>query len=209
MSRGTVVRALEIVTNEGLAQRKQGLGTFVTQRALHRQPGFLLSFTDTVVAQGRSPGQQLLGLRWLDRSEALQFGCTEPALELSRLRFVDDTPWALHRSLIPRSVASQISILENGEENDELRARTFSLYESLQDSGFVVDSAEEMLKAKVAIASEARHLNIKRGAPLMSVYRRSFDMDSTLIELTEASYIGNLYSYDARLVRSAGVSELT
>ena len=39
VSRGTVVKALEVLHREGLAQRRQGVGTFVSRPALHRMPG--------------------------------------------------------------------------------------------------------------------------------------------------------------------------
>lgn len=111
VSRGTVVRALHVLLKEGLAQRRQGVGTIVSRPALHRMPGFLLGFSETVRQQGRIPTHQVVDQSELTRAQALQYGCDEPALMLHRIRLVDGVPWAIHRSLIPRAVAEKVPAL--------------------------------------------------------------------------------------------------
>src|SRR5579863_9876500 len=45
VSRFTVARAVEILVDEGLFTRRQGLGTFVAPPHLKRTPNYLASFT--------------------------------------------------------------------------------------------------------------------------------------------------------------------
>lgn len=86
VSRDTAVRAIEQLVSEGLVQRRQGVGTFVTRTSLHRQPGFLLSFSETIRAQGWIPSQQFQYIKKIDRARASQLGCPEAGVELFRLR---------------------------------------------------------------------------------------------------------------------------
>lgn len=207
VSRGTAVRAIEVLLQEGLAQRRQGVGTFVARPSLHRQLGFLNSFSETVSEQGGVPSHKLLSERRLSRKEAMQFGCDEAAHELHRLRLVDGVPWALHRCLIPASVAGAVP--ELGEASPVRReAPDFSLYRALEAAGFTVDHAEELLQARAATADEARLLEMEPGAPLMMVHRKSFDATGRLLELIEAIYNAESYTYEARLVRRRDVTRI-
>lgn len=207
VSRGTVVRALETLLREGLAQRRQGVGTFVNRPALHRRPGFLLGFSETVLKQGRLPSQRLLEMHRFTRSHALQYGCDEPAVMLHRVMLVDDIPWAIHRCLVPQSVADNVPALGN-DGYLERQALHFSLYRSLNDAGYVIDHAEEQVQARLASADEAKLLEIELPAAVILVHRKSFDPNGRLLELIEAIYLGESYTYAARLVRAYGISEI-
>ena len=202
VSRGTAVKAIELLAREGLAQRRQGLGTFVVHPSLHRQPGVLLSFSASVREQGGIPGQRILEKKHLKRAEALQFGCSESAIKLVRLRSMDEAPCAIHRTIIPDSITQQIPELAQDAPNDVLYQPQFSLYSAFAAAGFEVVTADELLKAQVATASEARLLETKKGAALMMVHRKSFDASGQLLDLTEALYLGDFYAYEARIVRT-------
>src|SRR6187402_1845321 len=104
VSRGTVVRAIEILLQEGLAHRRQGDGTYVSRPSLHRQPGFLTGFSRAVRDQGHMPSHRVLAVKSLSPTEAQQYGCGTAAIRLSRLRLVDGTPWAIHNSVIPEQI---------------------------------------------------------------------------------------------------------
>lgn len=205
VSRGTVVRAIEILLDEGLAQRRQGLGTFVARPSLRRQPGILASFSASVQEQGRVSTQQLLGVKNLSRAQAMQFGCGTAALQLQRLRVVDGVPWAIHKCLVPEDIAATVPAL-NGSNRALLSAPNFSLYAALEEAGHVVASAEEILRARVATAQEAATLQIPKTSALMTVHRKSYDEDGRLLELVEADYVGELYTYEARLLRPRSLS---
>ena len=221
ISRGTAVRAIEQLVAEGLAQRRQGVGTFVTRTSLHRQPGFLLSFSETVRAEGRTPSQQVRYLRNIDRSRAIQFGCLEAGVELFRLRLVDGTPCATHRSILPRKVARQLPALNHrpGLEPDrsgsprsgcgegELEHPSFSLYRALEGAGFHIDSGKEWLRARLASEEETRLLRMPASAAVMVVLRKSFDRQGQLLESVEAVYRGDSYVCELNLKKVLGKPE--
>ncbi|MEM8815278.1 MAG: GntR family transcriptional regulator [Pseudomonadota bacterium] len=206
VSRGTVVKALDVLLEEGLAQRRQGVGTFVSRPALHRMPGFLLGFSETVRKQGRKPTHKIVARRQLTRAEAMQYGSDEPAYLLHRIRLVDDAPWAVHRSLVPLSVASQVPAFDS--DTAILEQQNFSLYEALSQAGFTIDHADEAVNARLATEEEAKLLAIDLPAAVMSVHRKSYDPNGRVLELIEAVYLGDCYTYDARLVRAHGLSQV-
>lgn len=205
VSRGTALRALEQLLGEGLAQRRQGVGTFVSRPALHRMPGYLLGFSETVRKQGRIPSHRLVAHHRLTRAQALQYGCGEPALFLHRVRLVDGAPWAVHKSLIPLAIAEKVPAL--GEER-AMAAAEFSLYAALGEAGFTIDHADETVNVRLATAEEAKLLQIKLPSPVMLVHRNSFDPNGRLLESIEAVYLGECYTYETRLVRAHGLIEL-
>jgi GntR family transcriptional regulator len=55
VSRFTVTGALEILVDEGLIRRRQGLGSLVAPPALVRASSYLSSFTEAVEAQRLRP----------------------------------------------------------------------------------------------------------------------------------------------------------
>ncbi len=210
VSRGTVVRAFDILLREGLAQRRQGVGTFVACQSLHRKPGYLLSFTTGVHQQGRTASQQFIKMAPLARKDAIQFSCDEAAIILERLRLVDDIPWAIHKHIIPDSVASRIDELQidAGQPHAALlEEASFSLFDAFQEAGLVVDHADEILRARVADKWEAEHLQVNKGDAVMLVHRKSFDAKGRLLEITEGTYRGESYTYEAHLVSPHSLTE--
>lgn len=200
VSRGTVVKAIDVLLAEGLLQRRQGVGTFVSRPALHRSPGYLLGFSETVRRQGRVPTHRLIDHRELDRNEALQFGCDEPALLLERIRLVDGMPWAIHTTLVPMRLAANIPALT--APDSLVAGPDFSLYQAFDEANLEIEHADETINVRLASPEEAKHLGVELPSAVMLVHRRSFDERGYLVEAIEAVYLQDCYTYDARLVRS-------
>lgn len=110
----------------------------------------------------------------------------------------------MHRSIIPEAIADNLEAL--GDSGEALRNDPeFSLYRSLEAGGFKVVEAQERISARLADREEAKHLKVKRPAPVMVIFRRSYDATGRLVEAVEAVYLSDFYSYDVRLVASHGV----
>ena len=206
VSRGTVVKALEVLLAEGLAQRRQGVGTVVSRPALHRMPGFLLGFSETVRGQGRTPSHRLVGRRELSRAQAMQYGCDERALMLNRVRLVDGVPWAIHESVIPLAVAEKVPALT--ADGAQVQEPGFSLYQAFSDAGLVIDHADEVVNGRLATAEEAELLEIERPSAVMVVHRKSYDPGGRLLESIDAVFLGDCYTYEIRLARAEGLAEV-
>ena len=218
VSRGTVVRAVDELQQEGLIHRRQGVGTFVTRPSLHRKPGFLQSFSETVRRQGMTPTHKLIEHRALTKDEAAQYGCNEAATLLKRIRFVDSVAWAIHTAIVPDRIVVQTPEISSDTTSAETASTytkpkhqpnvgdpEFSLYETLERANVKVDQAYEAINTRLATTEETVLLDTTEPCAVMLVHRRSVDSRGTLIELSEAVYLGECYTYDAHLVRSRGV----
>ena len=204
VSRGTVIKAMDILLSEGLLQRRQGVGTFVSRPTLHRMPGYLLGFSETVKRQGLAPTHHLVSTVELNRAEALQFGCDEPAVLFKRIRLVDEVPWAIHNTLVPLAVADKLDSVYG--PNSQMADAAFSLYQAFDEADLVIDHADEAINVRLATQEEAELLKIEHPSAVMLVHRTSFDQGDQLIEITEAVYLEACYTYDTRLMRSQGLS---
>ena len=203
VSRGTVVRAIEKLVADGIIHRRQGVGSFVARPSLHRQSGKLQSFTQSAFAKGLKSQQALIAFGRASNERARQFQCDTPAVYLERLRSIEGVPCAVHRSIIPETVASKLEALGDFGEvqrNDP----DFSLYRSLEAGGFKVVEAQERISSRLAGHEDAEHLRVEETAPVMVIFRRSYDATGRLVEAVEAVYLSEYYSYDVRLVASPG-----
>jgi GntR family transcriptional regulator len=199
VSRGTVVRAIEQLVIAGIVHRRQGDGSFVARPSLHRHPGNLLSFSESAASEGHRSSQTLLSVGEASAEQVREFQCDGPAVFLQRLRQIDGLPCAVHRSIIPMHVASQIEAL-NGTDPGALECGNFSLYEALDAAGFTVREAHERVTTRLASREECDLLNIEEPAPVMVVFRRSHGVSGRLVEAVEAVYHGGYYTYDMHLI---------
>lgn len=200
VSRGTVVRAIAELVSQGLVSRRQGSGSYVATRSLHRKAGQLLSFSETVRLDGHKTRQRLLDYRPAKPAEARQFTINEPAMTMRRLRYVDDTPCAIHASCIPISVCNRLAMLHPDADGGPA-APDFSLYEQFAQAGLVVHEARERVTARLASSHECDLLEIDTPGAVIVVMRLSYAENAELLEAVEAVYRADYYTYDAHLVR--------
>ncbi len=204
VSRGTVVRAIERLVADGIVHRRQGVGSFVARPSLHRQSGQLLSFSESASAGGLTSEQTLIAFGQASRERARQFQCDVPAVYLDRIRSIEGAPCAVHRSIIPGAVAGKVEALHDLE--DAARSDPgFSLYRALEAAGFRVVEAQERITSRLAGQEDARHMGVEATAPVMVVFRRSYDATGRLVEAVEAVYLSEVYCYDVRLVAPPSV----
>lgn len=200
VSRGTVVRAIAQLVDQGFVTRRQGAGSFVASRSLHRKAGQLLSFTETVRRDGHDTRQSLIEFRDAEPGEARQFGLSGPVKLLRRIRYVDATPCAVHGSLLPVWVCHRVAALDP-DNSKALKAPDFSLYRAFGDAGLDIREARERLTARLATAEECTLLDLRAPAAVIVVLRMSYVENGDLIEAVEAVYRADYYTYDAHLVR--------
>jgi GntR family transcriptional regulator len=200
ISRGTVVRAIEQLVRQGLVTRRQGAGTFVASRSLHRRAGHLLSFTESARLDGHSSQQELIGFTPVDQLTAIQFGISGPSMQLERIRMVDGVPCAIHRSMIPQSVCTRIQELR--EAGEALSRPDLSIYALFEKNGLRVEEASERVTARLATPEEASLLEVSQPAAVIVVFRVSKAGNGQIVEAIEAVYRSDFYTYDTHLVRS-------
>ncbi|HET7791791.1 MAG TPA: GntR family transcriptional regulator [Rhizobacter sp.] len=194
VSRITVRRAFEGLTQEGWLVRRQGSGNFVGTR-VEKNFAKLTSFSEDMRARGSRPHSV-----WLKRTqgtvspeEALKLALSPGATvyRFHRLRYADDAPMAIEIATI---VASCLPSLESVGD---------SLYQALEAQGNRPVRALQRLRALLLNAEQARLLNAREGDAGLLVERLGYLPDGRAIELSQSFYRGDMYDFIAEL--NAGV----
>ncbi|MET0540745.1 MAG: GntR family transcriptional regulator [Variovorax sp.] len=194
VSRITVRRAFEGLTQEGWLVRRQGSGNFVGSR-VEKNFAKLTSFSEDMQARGSRPHSV-----WLKRThgtvspeEALKLALSPGATvyRFHRLRYADDAPMAIEIATI---VSSCLPSLESVDT---------SLYQALEAQGNRPVRALQRLRALLLNAEQAHLLNAREGDAGLLVERLGYLPDGRAIELSQSFYRADMYEFIAEL--NAGV----
>lgn len=202
VSRGTVVRAMDVLERQGIIRRVQGRGTFVLGRPALRPASQLVSFTAHVEASGRVPGGDLLGWRQTTWSAGdllhRPFEAGTRLVEFSRLRTIDAVPVGIHRVIVTADLADIVGLPERLDRRDD-----FSLYAAMAASGVHLGRSDEQFSAVLATHDEASLLDTDEPCPLLRVERHTFDLVGRPIEVVDARYHSERYTVTAESIRGA------
>ena len=160
VSRITVRKAIEILVEEGILVKKQGIGTFVANKRLTRNMGVFMGFSQTCESNGQKPGTRLLSASLIDPTatdeKVLGIGDNEKVIALRRLRLIDGVPAVIEENHFSQQYAFLLG--ENLER---------SLYEILEEHGFKAVGGKRKVSVCYASAEEAELLGIREGTALL------------------------------------------
>ena len=187
LSRPTVRAAFRYLVDKGLVARRRGQGTVVTKDKVSRSFR-LTSLFDDLAEAGKRPETRVLHNEVIRPSELVQAALglddDQLVLYLERLRLGEGEPIAVMHNFIPTSLVTL--------SNDMLEQR--GLYELLRMSGIYPARAMQRVSAKNASASEARLLDEKPGAALVTMERTTYDDRGRTIEFAQHVYRASRYS---------------
>jgi DNA-binding GntR family transcriptional regulator len=192
LSRPTTRRAIQELVDKGLLVRKRGVGTQVVQSPAHRRVE-LTSLFDDLARAGREPTTQLLeyktGPVGEDVAHELNLAEDREVVTIRRLRFANGEPLALMLNYLPVELAPEAKELENA-----------GLYQSLRARGVHIRLARQRVGARPATRAEARLLDEKPGAPLLTITRTAFDDSGSAVVYGTNCYRASRYHFDTTLV---------
>ncbi|MBV8503516.1 MAG: GntR family transcriptional regulator [Paucibacter sp.] len=186
VSRQTVRKAVEELTQEGLLKVRQGSGTFVAGRLVEPLTE-LASFSDDMRRRGLTPSSI-----WLKReieqantqeAFALSLSLTERVCRVNRVRLANDEPIA-----IELAVVAAVLVDFRTDFGD-------SLYGAIRDRGRAPVRALQRVRAGIANESVAQTLEVPLGSPVLEMERFSYSADGKPVEWTRSTYRGDMYDY--------------
>lgn len=192
LSRTTVRRAMQELTQKGLLVRRRGIGTVVA-----RTPGIrnmkLTSLFDDLSKDGREPSTQLLARRLVEVTpEVAKMLHCEPGTEylfLRRLRFSNGKPVALMENYVPTRF--------NDISDEQLAER--GLYQLIRARGARMKSAQQFIGARRPSEHEVELLEMENHDPVLTMDRVSYDPHGEPVEYGHHAYRPDLYTIEVNL----------
>jgi DNA-binding GntR family transcriptional regulator len=113
-----------------------------------------------------------------------------PVWRLDRLRSVDGQPLALMRNYVPRSVT----------DLSEVDFQATGLYEHFRAEAIHLRVAHQTISARRAETREGKLLGGRKGDPVLTMERTSYDDKGRAVEYGTHLYRPDLYAYETTLV---------
>lgn len=197
VARETLRRTLRELEEEGLLERKQGAGTFVSGQPVLKQPQ-LLSFSEEMQERGLTPSSELLSSRRIAAgaklAQRLKIVPGSPVLELKRLRMANGEPMALETVYLSQA------LLPGLEPQDLARG---SLYELLERQfGLQIRSASQQIQATVLSEEEAQALDVPPYSPSLLIERLSVSASGEIVEYAKSLYRADRYRFEIQVLRA-------
>ncbi|GAA0939828.1 GntR family transcriptional regulator [Nonomuraea longicatena] len=193
LSRPTIRQAIQYLVDKGLLVRKRGVGTQVVHGQVKRSVE-LTSLYDDLRRSGQEPATQVLTLQPRPVAEEIApiLGVEQgtEVLYVERLRFATGEPLALLHNWLPLHLARLTSA--------DLEGR--GLYELLRAAGVRMRVANQRIGARAASPAEARLLGERRGAPLLTMVRTTYDDQGRAVEHGSHVYRASHYSLEVTLI---------
>jgi DNA-binding GntR family transcriptional regulator len=194
LSRPTMRRAIQELVDKGLLVRRRGIGTQVVHGRVKR-PMDLTSLFDDLTRSDQKPTTQVLDRELVPAPAAVAERLGVPVgaqvLHLERLRCARDEPLAVMRNWLPADLAPTLS-------GQALERR--GLYELIRGTGVHLRIATQRIAARGATLPEARLLKLRKGSPLLTMERVTYDGSGRAVELGSHAYRADTYSIEMTVV---------
>lgn len=173
----TVRRALGDLKNEGLVERFQGRGTFVSE-LLPKSQFEAANFLEALKRQGQETKVKVLEVRIAvpppHVALQMQFQGGAEAFFAARLRHVNKQPMMVTEAWVPLPLAKDVTAKLLHEK---------PLYEILMSKGVEFSRVIEEITAVAASPTHAEQLGTGIGVPLLRMTRLMYDKDNRPVEL--------------------------
>ena len=187
VNRHTVRRALAEMAAGGLVHARRGAGVFVAAKPTDYPIGKRVRFHQNISKGGRTPAKQILTTetRAAATGEAAALGLApgDPVHVYDGLSLADGQPIALFQSIFPADRFPEI--LTALEETQSVTA-------ALQRCGIEdYTRSETRITARQATATQALHLRIPEGAPILRTTGINVDSEGRPIEYGRTWFAGD------------------
>ncbi len=191
ISRVTVRKSLQLLTDEGILERCQGKGTFVSMSDFIESSSAKGSFTLSCIQNGVRPSTKILSCEETDCDEKIRKDLglenDEKVIIVVRVRCANDIPVIYETDYIP---AKDHSYLLSTDLTDA------SLMDEMSSKAHVTFGGyDDMIDVRYAKERHAESLRCKKNAPLLGIYQKVFDTDGNIVYINEQIINSERYKY--------------
>jgi GntR family transcriptional regulator len=198
ISRATVRQALAALVSEGLLYRKQGKGTFVTEKASQTKSIKLTGFTEDLFTEGHRAEVKVLEIRSVPAPErvagVLRVPTGEEIVRFRRLRSMDGSPFSYVTNYLVGEVGQKIT-----EQDLQHHTMLHLLEEKVGIPLGTIRHSVESTKADVEVASL---LGISVFEPVLYMETAVFAAEGQAVEVVDTFFRSDRYRYTVELIRS-------
>jgi len=189
VSRMTARKAIDTLVSKGVLYRQRGKGTYVAENVVSYGLSSMLSFSQTLKAQGFNVETRVLMKEILpapfDVAARLQIDSTAPMIVIRRLRHIEGIPCAIHASYFDHRMFAALM---------ERDLNTESLLDVAQTiTGVRVAYSNDAVMADLAIGEEAKLLNIPQNSPVLRVEGVAYSEHGQPTRFIRAVYRGDMF----------------
>ncbi len=193
VSRTTVRKAIELLTNDGFVYARPGCGTEVIDFEATQKLQYITSFSETLVEQGFKVGYRDVTLKTISASPLLASNLNieegSKLIRIHRTALANGKPIAIMVNFLVPSFFPGI------EDKVSLIRSLYAFLES--EYNVIIEAATDYISAISATGVEADELSIDEGASLLLVRRITFSKGSR-IEMADLRIIAGHYIYSVR-----------
>ncbi len=198
ISRATVRQALAALVSEGLLYRKQGKGTFVTEKAAQTRSVKVTGFTEDLFTEGHRAEVRILEIRPVPSPErvasTLRIPTGEEVVRFKRLRSLDGTPFSYVINYMVPEIGQKIT-----ERDLQLHTMLHLLEEKLGIPLGTIRHSVESMKADVEVASL---LAVSVFEPILYMETAVYSAEGRAVEAVDTYFRSDRYRYTVELIRS-------
>ncbi|OCL26880.1 transcriptional regulator [Orenia metallireducens] len=175
VSRMTVRKALENLVNEGILERRERQGTFVSQDNLNDFPS-LVGVTEHIKSEGKIPNNKIINKELIKPNkkiiEELNLNSDEGVILIERIILADEKPIGFEQSYISYAICPDLL---------ETNINQKSIYKMLRRSGHKPTKAKDEISAILADDKLSGLLKIDIKQPILKNIRTTFSKNRPIV----------------------------
>lgn len=184
VSRSSMKRAMELLSQQGIVFKKRGSGTFINplylkNQSLFRYEGSNLGLTDSLKVPGKTQGIKLLNFKVIKAPDAivqdLFLNPNDFVYEFRRLRLLNKQPFLIETGYLPIKVVPEL-------KPEHLKKSLFNYLEDTQNK--VVTKAFLNITVEPSSSEDQKYLSLKPTEPVGVMEGIFFLDDGTPFEVS-------------------------
>jgi len=191
VSRVTVRRAIKELVQEGILYRKQGKGTFVSEKKMIRELISLGSFSDLAIQSGQEPSSQIVEykVRKVDEKLSALFNSdmNSEVLELKRVLSIDGDPFIIEKSYYP---------VDKFPNLETYTSENVSIYKILKDHyNTDVVKADKTLDITLSNTEQSEIFGCDLNSVMYLLKKNTFTTNNEIIQVSESVILSSKVTF--------------